>query len=241
MSPLPLPVRLAAGLVVTAVDQARKLPTQLATLPITAVSRALQVSMRVQQRVTELAIKGDEAFASFRSVDDTPPWARFDEDGDGGRRDDTPPATARTRPGEAANRRSGRAATNVPVHTPADVPVHTPADVPADVPAEIDEADVAQALTPHPPATGADNVIAGSPAVELTPEVSDTLGASSSGSGPPPALPGYDELSLAQLRAKLRTLSAEQLEALLEHEQHHQNRAPFITMLANRITTVRSR
>ena len=180
MSPLPLPVRLAAGLAAIAVDQARKFPTQLAGLPVTVASRALQVSMRVQQHVTELAIKGDEVFASLREVDDTPPWARFDED-DVDRRDDD----------------------DVPVDVPADVPV----DVPPDVPVEIDEADVAQALTPDPL----------------------------------PVLPGYDELTLAQLRAKLRTLSVEQLEALLEHEQRRRNRAVFVTMLGNRITTVRSR
>ena len=177
MSPLPLPVRLAAGLAAIAVDQARKFPTQLAGLPVTVASRALQVSMRVQQHVTELAIKGDEVFASLRPVDDTPPWARFDEDDDMDRRDDD------------------------------DVPADVPVDVPPDVPVEIDEADVAQALTPDPP----------------------------------PVLPGYDELTLAQLRAKLRTLSVEQLEALLEHEQRRRNRAVFVTMLGNRITTVRSR
>ncbi|MDQ3989865.1 MAG: lipid droplet-associated protein [Actinomycetota bacterium] len=194
MSPLPLPVRLAAGLAATAVDQARKLPTQLAGLPVTVASRALQLSMRVQQHVTELAIKGDEVFASLREVDDTPPWARFDEDDDVHRGDgDIPPATVRTGPSAAAG---GGGAPDVA------------AEVPPDVPVEIDEADVAQALTPD---------------------------------RPPPAPPGYDELTLAQLRAKLRTLSAEQLEALLEHEQRHRNRAPFVTMLTNRITTVRSR
>jgi hypothetical protein len=114
------------------------------------------------------------------------PWARFDEEDDMDRNDDVP----------------------------ADVPVDVPADVPPDVPVEIDEADVAQALTPDPAA---------------------------SGSGPPPVMPGYDELTLAQLRAKLRTLSVEQLGGLLEHEQRHENRAAFVTMLGNRITTVRSR
>lgn len=199
MSPLPLPVRLAAGLAATAVDQARKLPTQLAELPVTVATRALQVSMRVQQHVTELAIKGDEVFASLRPVDATPPWARFDEDDDVDRRDDgdIPPATVRTGPSAAAG---GGAAP--------DVAAEVPPDVPPDVPVEIDEADVAQALTPD---------------------------------RPPPVPPGYDELTLAQLRAKLRTLSAERLEVLLEHEQRHRNRAPFVTMLTNRITTVRSR
>ncbi|EWM14017.1 hypothetical protein KUTG_04321 [Kutzneria sp. 744] len=73
-------MRIAAGLAVTAVEQARKLPEQLTGLPVTVVSQALQLSMRVQQRVTELAIKGDDALASLRPVEETPDWATFDED-----------------------------------------------------------------------------------------------------------------------------------------------------------------
>ncbi|MFC7660143.1 hypothetical protein ACFQV8_32445 [Pseudonocardia benzenivorans] len=46
MKPLPMPVRIAAGLVATAVEQARDLPRLVTELPVTAVSQALQVSMR---------------------------------------------------------------------------------------------------------------------------------------------------------------------------------------------------
>ncbi|ANY06033.1 lipid droplet-associated protein [Pseudonocardia sp. HH130630-07] len=80
MSPLPFPVRIAAGLVVTAVEQARELPRHAVELPVTAVSQALQVSMRLQQTVTELAIKGDRALGALRPGDDVPSWATFDDD-----------------------------------------------------------------------------------------------------------------------------------------------------------------
>src|SRR5262245_33778051 len=80
MKSLPLPVRVAAGLAVTAVEQARTLPAKIAGLPVTVASQALQVSMRVQQQITELAIRGDEVLASLRPVEDTPEWATFDED-----------------------------------------------------------------------------------------------------------------------------------------------------------------
>ncbi len=80
MKSLPLPVRVAAGLAVTAVEQARTLPAKLAGLPVTVASQALQVSMRVQQQVTELAIRGDEVLAGLRPVEETPEWATFDED-----------------------------------------------------------------------------------------------------------------------------------------------------------------
>lgn len=80
MKPLPMPIRVAAGLVATALEEAQELPRKLTELPVTAVSRALQTSMRLQQRVTELAIKGDRALGMLRPVPETPAWARFDED-----------------------------------------------------------------------------------------------------------------------------------------------------------------
>src|SRR3954452_18494673 len=78
--PLPLPVRIAAGLVATAVEQARDLPRPALELPVTAVSQALQASMRLQQKVTELAIKGDQELGVGPPIEDEPAWATFDED-----------------------------------------------------------------------------------------------------------------------------------------------------------------
>ncbi|HET9876571.1 MAG TPA: lipid droplet-associated protein [Mycobacterium sp.] len=46
----------------------------------------------------------------------------------------------------------------------------------------------------------------------------------------------YETLTLAQLRARLRSLSVDDLEALLEYEEATKARAPFQTLLANRIT-----
>ncbi|MGH3909561.1 MAG: lipid droplet-associated protein [Pseudonocardiaceae bacterium] len=212
MRPIPLPVRVAAGLVVTALEQARKFPEQLAELPVTAASRAVQTGMRVQQRVTQLAIKGDEVFSLFRPVEDTPPWARFDED------DEAPDEPHADGPGPGA-----AAEPNGVVHR-----INPGSDVRAVVPGprdghgEVDEADVAHGLTPEHP-------------------VSTSSADKPDPGGAPPALPGYDHMSLAQLRGKLRALSLQELEALLDHEHSHQDRAPFVTMLSNRIVTVRSR
>jgi len=57
---------------------------------------------------------------------------------------------------------------------------------------------------------------------------------------PPAPLPGYDAMTLAQLRARLRGLSLAELEDLLLHEGASQARAPFLTMLSNRVASVRS-
>jgi hypothetical protein len=46
----------------------------------------------------------------------------------------------------------------------------------------------------------------------------------------------YVSLTLAQLRARLQSLSVDDLESLLAYEQATKARAPFQTLLANRIT-----
>lgn len=214
MQSLPLPVRVAAGLAATAVEAARKLPTQLAGLPVTVACQALQASMRLQQQVTELAIRGDEVFAQLRPVDDSPPWARFDEDEDA----TAGPAAVVPGPGAPPSEREAGAA----------------------VDAELDEGDVARALAPK--ARGASKAPDATEAPEAPerPERPEPAGATPSSASAPPALPGYDEMSLPQLRGKLRALSLSQLEALLAHEHAHQDRAPFVTMLSNRIATVRA-
>jgi len=51
----------------------------------------------------------------------------------------------------------------------------------------------------------------------------------------------YSMLTLAQLRARLDSLSLDELEALLTYEQATKARAPFQTLLANRITRANSK
>jgi hypothetical protein len=46
----------------------------------------------------------------------------------------------------------------------------------------------------------------------------------------------YEQLTLAQLRARLQSLDVDELEALLAYEEATKARAPFQTLLANRIT-----
>jgi hypothetical protein len=164
MKPLPLGVRVAAGLAVTALEQARRLPQQLAGLPLTVVSEAMQLSMRVQQHVTELAIKGDDVLSGLRPAEEEPEWATFDED-------ETP-------------------VTIVPPDEPA-----------ADDPWEEEERALAEV---------------------------------------PEFLPTYVELSIAQLRARLRNLDVDQLEELLAYEQAHESRPEFVGMLNRRIATVKA-
>lgn len=170
-----MPLRVAAGLVAVTVEKAQQLPRQVVELPVTTVSQLMQISMRVQQRLTDLAIKGDRALSSLRPVQDNPSWATFDDE-----------AQAQ----------------------PAEEPAEPVGELPVEEPSNGSVTDL------RPPAMDATTAAA------------------------PGGLPGYDQLSLAQLRARLRRLSVEQLTELLAWETAHQDRPAFVTMLGNRITTV---
>jgi len=81
---------------------------------------------------------------------------------------------------------------------------------------------------------------AAEPPTKPIPRQPKKAGISGSKSGvPAPAVAielDYPELTLAQLRARLQTLDVSELEALLAYEQATKARAPFQTLLANRIT-----
>jgi hypothetical protein len=66
-----------------------------------------------------------------------------------------------------------------------------------------------------------------------------TSGTGNSSKADPPDIVAeldYESLTLAQLRARLTSLRVPDLEALLEYEDSTKSRAPFQTLLANRIT-----
>jgi hypothetical protein len=79
MPQLPTPIRAAVGLLATALDEARRLPDRAIELPMLAVSTALQMSLRAQQRYAALAARGDELLNRRGPTDEPPPWATFDE------------------------------------------------------------------------------------------------------------------------------------------------------------------
>jgi hypothetical protein len=79
MPPLPTPFRAAIGLAASMLDEARHLPDKAIELPMLAVSRALQLSMRAQQRYATYAARGDELLAGRFTGDEPPEWAKFDD------------------------------------------------------------------------------------------------------------------------------------------------------------------
>jgi hypothetical protein len=85
MPTLPTPIRAALGLAATAVDEARKLPETLpqavTTVPMIAMSTAMQASLRMQQHIATLAARGDEVLTRLRGTSsEAPSWATFDDE-----------------------------------------------------------------------------------------------------------------------------------------------------------------
>lgn len=195
----PFMARVAAGLAVTVVEETRKLPTTAVMLPMTSVSLVFQTGMRVQQTMTSLAIKGDQALSFLYPDEEQPSWAVFDEDHADGHDGAGEPGT------DGSRTTAGRFAL-----------YSTPPKAQAGPDVDGDDRDSAEPAGED----GTDNAAATSPTV---PEIAEFL--------------DYDALTLAQLRARLRTLSAEELTELLDYEKAGRARAPFVTMLGNRITS----
>ncbi|BDT88969.1 lipid droplet-associated protein [Nocardia cyriacigeorgica] len=227
----PFLARVAAGAAVYAIEETRRLPTAAVNFPITAISQLLQTTMHVQQFVTSLALKGDEVFDRLgnRAVEQ-PAWATFDED------EPAQPSGAfgkartssfdsfgsdaelaeflftETLAGAKAGR-NGHAASIHPLRESTAPETERETDEPAEPAAEA----AAVTETTEPEAEQAE---------VAEPEVATRY--------------DYANMTLAQLRARLRMLTIDDLTALLDYEQRTRARAPFITMLTNRIATVRA-
>jgi hypothetical protein len=78
---IPELVRAAAGLAATVLDEARKLPETLPSLPVRIIGMAMQHAMKVQQQYAGLVARGDELFTGLRGENE-PGLATFDDDED---------------------------------------------------------------------------------------------------------------------------------------------------------------
>ena len=219
----PYLARVAAGAAVYALEETRRLPSTAIHLPITAISQLLQTSMHLQQFVTSLALKGDEVFDRLanRPVEQ-PEWATFDEDLD----DEQSPGST----GFSARRsrfdlfRESEGATEGPASAE-----DTSAAVATIAAAATNGYAASHTAEPEPGGESdpADPEPQPEPRGIIEPEVATRY--------------DYGNMTLAQLRARLRMLSVEDLTALLEYEKQTFDRAPFVTMLTNRIATVQAK
>jgi hypothetical protein len=249
MKPLPLPLRVAAGLAVSTAERVRELPKQLTGLPITVVSQLLQCSMRVQQHVTELAIKGDDALSALRPVEDTPSWATFDEDVESkassrGPSSGGPSSTAplSTEPSSTAPSSPGPSPTEPSPTEPSatsamrDTTPISPAAVPEPRTETNGQGQFFHELDSREPES--DPWAEEERALAEEHEEGEFDSTGSAAKSGPAGVANYDELTLPQLRARLRRFSLAELEELLTYERTHADRASFVGMLARRIGNV---
>jgi hypothetical protein len=302
-TPIPPPLRAAAGLAALAIDNARKAPQRLLGLPVLAVSTALQASLKAQQTYAGLVARGDEVLGQLRGQQDAPSWATFDEDeepagfparsafdaapdpglSDDLAAEDPSDALAAEDLSDALIADADEDAalidevdreldpdTEADVLSLADAAATLAEQIEADddnVLVETEEDEVAAAdaalaesgveVAPFDLGPGPDRSNGRSPSTEPgadlpaggTELAADAAAADAALADSPldgylavePPLPGYDELSIPQLRGRLRSLTMEQVEALLGYERTAQSRPPYLTMLENRLTTLRSR
>ncbi|HYT09697.1 MAG TPA: lipid droplet-associated protein [Mycobacteriales bacterium] len=300
-TPIPMPLRAVAGLAAVAIDSARKLPKQVVGLPVLAVSTALQLSLKAQQRYAELVARGDQLLGQLRPPGEgPPPWARFDDEPAdfGGGPNGVRPVSAFDAAADRADQLLDEDAVGVlgtgeeVLDTLADAeladrerveeelvdraespgeagagggrPRQSDAGPPddaverleaiealevAEAAAAAEAAEAAEAADVTEVAEVAEAAIETAVAVEAAAEAGavepdvdatdpDAYDGYLAAAAP---LAGYDELSIPQLRGRLRKLSEEQLEQLVAYERRNAARAPYLTMLENRLTAVRSR
>ncbi|MEU2252972.1 lipid droplet-associated protein [Nocardia xishanensis] len=220
----PFLARVAAGAAVYALEETRRLPTAAMNFPITAISQLLQTTMHMQQFVTSLALKGDAVFERLsNSPVEQPEWATFDED----LGDELPSGDDVTTAGRTSRfdlytvDESSESSTNGHL-----APVQS-----ITVP-EITESEPAEESVPVEESVSAGtSASAEEPAGDEQAQVAEPEIA---------ARYDYANMTLAQLRARLRMLTLDDLTVLLAYEQQTRARAPFVTMLTNRIATVRA-
>jgi hypothetical protein len=223
---IPMPLRAAAGLAAVAIDEARRLPDRLAGLPVLAVSTALQASLKAQQRYAELVARGDQLLSHLRGTPaEAPPWATFDDEVP-----DARPPSAYDAAGDggtyAAYDDEGFAQPS-----PSDV------DIVDDGADELTDADADAAIELAIGSDADEDDPLDGPVVIVESATDEPL----PGLDGAPPLAGYDTMSIPQLRARLRLLSERQLEELVAYERAAGGRPPYLTMLENRLGTIRGR
>ncbi|MFD6351178.1 lipid droplet-associated protein [Nocardia tengchongensis] len=236
----PFLARVAAGAAAYALEETRRLPATAINFPITAISQMLQTTMHLQQFVTSLALKGDAVFDRLLTQsEEQPAWATFDEDED----DELTPSFAT----ESAYRSRFDLFTEP---DPAPVPTESAAQEAAEpvITESVAAATASKAATNGHNGSAPAAIAPAEPEVAAAPEPAAPEPAAETEVTPEPAVAepavatrfAYSEMTIAQLRARLRQLTVDDLVALLAYEQETRDRAPFVTMLTNRIATVRA-
>lgn len=221
-SSLPFLLRVAAGLVSDTLDVVKRIPEEIPTLGVTLVGKAAKLSFELNQQLAALAVRGDHALSALSGGAEPPPertaWSTIDEEDEVAEND--PQAAARW---DSVEQAEG----------------DTVADLPSGV---VPGFDGGQPLSTESVARGLGATPNATPAPSSTPTaLSESGGRGQENPDLQPGIAGYRQLSLAQLRGKLRSMSSDQVAACLSFEQAHQARPAFLTLLTNRLSTLAGR
>ena len=244
---LPLGIRLAAGLLGTAIDRATALPAELPSMAVTFAGQALRTSMRVRQELAELATRGDELLAPLvNRSQEHPEWATFDED-----EDDAPtgrpsvstfgdPSSTYDSPssgGDLADVDDEPALTLLDGTPVLDVP--DPGDtgpgeaVPTSAGFVVGPTEPVAALTGGTPG---DVVVTDPPTV--LPPVAGPRRTTTGRTRSRTTIRSDHPLSIAELKERTQQMSVAEVQALLAQEEAGPNRAAYLTLLGNRLMTL---
>ncbi|MET9329378.1 lipid droplet-associated protein [Tsukamurella sp. NPDC003166] len=222
MSRLPFVVRVAVGAVSLAAEKGQEIVTGAVSAPLTLGSKSAQAFIAVQQDLADLAVRGDRAIETVfpAKEEEQAAWATFDDDEDVDVDLPTPPRAAYGEVRPAAEPAA-------PAAEPDGAPVAAPARA-------ADQHGTEPAGAEQAPSGAGRYALYSSPAPapSSTPTVAQV----------PDDLPAaaqridYPDLTLAQLRGRLPGLTTAEVESLVAYERDHKGRAPFLTMLENRIT-----
>ena len=258
---IPEPVRAAAGLAATVLDEVRKLPETLPGIPVRAVGLAMQAALKLQQEYAGLVARGDELFTGIRGEDE-PGMATFDDDVDdaapaagGGYRESAfdraeapaPDADA-TAPAQDDVAEVGREAWQEALEEAALEELAIEELVDAGAPPATDddadagpvenallESDAASAATTDAATTDAATTDTATATDEGGTPVAAATSAPRSTAPATPPVAGYDDFTIAQLRGRLRGYAASTVEELVSYEQAGRAREPYLRMLRNRL------
>ncbi|MDX6266146.1 MAG: hypothetical protein QOD70_886 [Frankiales bacterium] len=207
---LPTPVAAALGLVPTAIDSAKRVPSKVVQLPVLAISTALSKWAEAQQRYDELAERGERFVSSVRNhapeSADVQEWLT----------ERIPTETASdavAQVTELLDKAASRGGSAVPAE---EAPKGEP--------------------TPSAPAGSPDrhDTAATPEVVAVVEEVAAALPVETPSHDELP-LPDYDHMTLGSLRGRLRSLTLDELVAVREYEKAHADRLPVVTLVDNRI------
>lgn len=248
---LPLGIRLAAGLLGTAVDRVTALPSELPSLAVTFAGQALRTAMRVRQEVVDLAIRGDELLAPLTNrAQEHPEWATFDEDEDDedGADDASdrsvfvpPPAAGPDGGGVAAGGFSagdGSAGHLLDAAPDLDVPrpgTAAPGETvltatgfvvgATAAPAALLGGPLGAVVGEVTPPDAPVNPVANSRRTTARPRSRNTINSD-------------HRLTIAELKERTQQMSVAEVRALLAQEEAGPNRAAYLTLLGNRLMTL---